>query len=262
MKPFWVDSRGLLSELGIALNIATWNLNHRAARKTIPDTIAPAIVSVNADLLVFTEFVHCDIKQDRADFYSQLDDAGYIHRLLSPLTPKQNHILIASRTPISQGDLLAPTTIHPAIPSNFLHVRALEHDIEIIGVRVPDYSKPVYKETAAAYWSWFSTFTASISDRQLVLIGDFNIDPEMKKYKHRHHLAELVQTGWSIASPEHGASFWANKNNAPHRLDHAFLTEKLSHRDAVYVDRVEGYWTCGENKYKEPDHAILTVEVV
>ena len=244
------------------MKIAIWNVNHRAVKKTIPEKIAASIVSVDADIFILTEFVHCDVKEDRKAFYKQLDDAGYKFRLLSPSIPKQNHILIASRNPIRQGDLTAPTDIHDSVPSNFLHIKTMDGDVEIIGIRVPDYSKSVHKDVAAAYWSWFSNLTMSISDRPLVIAGDFNIDPSMKKYKFRHHLTGLLDQGWSIAAPETGASYWANKNNSPHRLDHAFLTHKLSCRSSEYINHIDGFWTCGESKYKEPDHAILLVEVV
>jgi len=243
------------------MRIATWNVNHRAVRKTIPDTIAPAIISTDADVLVFTEFVHCDIKEDRQAFYGQLKDAGYIYHLLSDNTPKENHILIASRKPIVKGDLLPPTTIHSSVASNFLHVKYEDTATEIIGMRVPDYSKPIYKEVAKAYWNWFSSLTDEISDRPIIILGDFNIDPDMKKYKYRHHLTGLLDKEWQIASPERGASFWANKNNAPHRLDHAFLTNNFHIKNTSYLQKVDDLWKCGENKYKEPDHAILLVEV-
>lgn len=243
------------------MKIATWNVNHRAVRKTIPDTIAPAIISVDADILIFTEFVHCDTKEDRKAFYAQLNDAGYTHHILSPTTLKENHILIASRIPIVQGDLLAPTTIQSAVPSNFLHVKCVENDTEIIGIRVPDYSKTAYKEVAQEYWSWFSSLTEEISSRSFIMTGDFNIDLDKKRYKFRHHLTNLLENGWKTASPKEGASYYANQNNAPHRLDHAFLTDDFDVKDAMYIQEVDGLWKCGENKYKEPDHAILMVEV-
>jgi endonuclease/exonuclease/phosphatase family metal-dependent hydrolase len=243
------------------VKIATWNVNHRASRKAIPDKIAPAIISIGADVLVFTEFVHCETKQDRKAFYDQLKNAGYNCQFISPTTPKENHILIASRIPIVQGDLQAPTTIQSAVPSNFLHVKCLDTNTEIIGIRVPDYSKTAHKKIAQEYWTWFSSFTQDIADRSIIMTGDFNIDPDMKKYKFRHHLTDLMDIGWKMASPKEGASYYANQNNAPHRLDHAFINDRFEIMDASYIQEVAGLWTCGENKYKEPDHAILLIEV-
>lgn len=246
---------------GTILKIATWNVNHRAVCKTIPSTIAPAIISTDADILVFTEFVHSDTKEDRKAFYDQLVDAGYTNQILSSLTAKQNHILIASRTPIVQGDLKAPATIHRAVASNFLHVKCLENSAEIIGIRVPDYSKTKFKEIAQDYWRWFSSFAHEIAGRSIIMTGDFNIDLEKKRYKFRHHLTDLLENGWQIASPKERASYYANRNNAPHRLDHTFLTEGFEVIDSSYVQQVGSLWKCGENKYKEPDHSILVVEV-
>lgn len=247
------------------MKIVLWNVNHRATRKVIPSSsIAPAIVSTGADIIILTEFVHCDTQEDRQLFYNQLRDAGYHHQLLSVTTPKrENHILIASRQGINRGEITPPTTIHSSVPSNFLHVKATVEDIpiEIIGIRIPDYSKSVYKEIAKKYWEWFSELTEEIVERSVIMIGDFNIDPAMKKYKFRHHLTDLLKNGWQMASPASGASFYANKNNAPHSLDHAFLTENFVIREATYIQEVDGLWKCGDNKYKEPDHAMLVIDV-
>ncbi|MBU1566859.1 MAG: endonuclease/exonuclease/phosphatase family protein [Proteobacteria bacterium] len=248
----------------INYKIATWNVNHRAARKTIPSSIAQSIISTNPDIIVFTEFVHCDTQADRQQFYDQLRNAGYTHQLLSVTPPKENHVLIASRQEIIPGDIAPPSTIHPSVPSNFLHIKTTFENrlLEIIGIRVPDYSKSIYKEVAQKYWEWFSDLTEEIVDRSVIMIGDFNIDPSMKKYKFRHHLNDLLENGWQIASPADGASFYANHNNAPHRLDHAFLTQNLTIMDAAYIQEVKGLWKCGENKYREPDHAMLVIDVV
>ena len=145
------------------MKIAAWNVNHRASQKKIPFSIAPAIISTGADVIVFNEFVQCDFKADRLAFYGQLEHAGFTFRILSTPTPKENHILIASRVPVVAGDLVAPTTIQSAVPSNFLHVRCVESKTEIIGLRVPDYSKTTYKEVAHEYWTWFSSLTKEIA---------------------------------------------------------------------------------------------------
>lgn len=122
-------------------------------QKTIPYTIALSIVSTGADIIVLTEFVHCDNQEDRQQFYDQLRNAGYHHQLISITNPKEKHVLIASRHEIIPGDITPPTNIPPSVPSNFLHVKAAIENkpVEIIGIRVPDYSKPIYKEVANNY---------------------------------------------------------------------------------------------------------------
>ncbi len=115
---------------------------------------------------------------------------------------------------------------------------------------------------AQAYWSWFSLLTDKITDRPIIMTGDFNIDLDKKRYKFLHQFTDLLDNGWQIASPKEGASYYANQNNAPHRLDHAFLSDKFKVKNASYIQKVDGLWKCGESKYKEPDHAILVVEVV
>src|SRR5271165_4862365 len=108
---------GGLSEM--SLRVLAWNVNHRARAKAIPLTLADAIISLEPDVIVLTEYVH---GATRSPFLAQLADCGLPYWLVSHVTPlKENHVLIASRTPIDLGSIRAPD-IAPSVPSNFLHV--------------------------------------------------------------------------------------------------------------------------------------------
>src|SRR5690242_6978846 len=115
------------------MRLITWNVNHRARAKAIPPRLAEMIVSLEPDLVVLAEF--------RRSFLAQLAGRGLPNWLVSRVTPRgENHVLIASRTPIVPGAIEAPA-IAPSVPSNVLHVISPHEGIEILGLRVPDYSK-------------------------------------------------------------------------------------------------------------------------
>ena len=59
------------------MRIAAWNLNHRTKEKTIPLTALHGIDSVNADILVLTEYVD---GPSRTEFKRSLADMGYGHK--------------------------------------------------------------------------------------------------------------------------------------------------------------------------------------
>ena len=51
-----------------------------------------------------------------------------------------------------------------------------EAGCEILGLRIPDYSKqPKFKR---ACWDWIIETATTVKDRPFVLIGDFNADPD------------------------------------------------------------------------------------
>ena len=64
-------------------------------------------------MIVLTEYVH---RETRRPFLDQLADRGLSHWLVSHVTPLgENHVLIASRTPIEAGSIQAPD-IAPSVP--------------------------------------------------------------------------------------------------------------------------------------------------
>ena len=59
------------------VTVAAWNVGHRARRKEIPDELAAAVESLNADVVLLTEFV--DGGADRDQLRVSLSAAGYDH---------------------------------------------------------------------------------------------------------------------------------------------------------------------------------------
>jgi hypothetical protein len=77
-----------------SIRIVTWNLNHRAKRRRIPDWIASSILSVEPDVVVLTEYVE---GADHQKFTEDLRAGGIAFVQKTDYVPKENQILIASR---------------------------------------------------------------------------------------------------------------------------------------------------------------------
>ena len=87
------------------MRIAAWNLNHRTKEKTISLMALCGIKSVNADILVLTEYVD---GPSRLEFKRSLADMGYGHISISRRITIHNQVLIASKSEQITGDIAAP----------------------------------------------------------------------------------------------------------------------------------------------------------
>ena len=100
------------------MRVLIWNLNHRAARRRMPEWIAAATSPWAADVVVLTEYVE---GPDHDRFLRELDVQGLQHSAQTESRKGQNQVLIASRVPSRRGHLVAPT-FHDSVPPNALHV--------------------------------------------------------------------------------------------------------------------------------------------
>jgi hypothetical protein len=236
------------------MRIVAWNINHRIREKTIPDKMTEAIASLGPDVIVLTEYVH---GSSRLRFLAALAELGFGHWLVSDPRPRENHVLIAARTAFEPGPIFAPE-IAPSVPSNALHVRLPQEGLEILGIRVPDYSKDL--KTKRACWDWILKTASEVHDRPFVMIGDFNTDANYPRSQCGDHFGKLVDSGWQLASPPAGASFWSLSGHAV-RIDHAFVTRHLVVEGATYVTRAGGYVFAGKKREALSDHAVLSIDV-
>jgi endonuclease/exonuclease/phosphatase family metal-dependent hydrolase len=232
-----------------------WNLNHRARAKAIHPKLVEAIASLAADVIVLDEYVHGDT---RRPFLDQLAEHDLSYQLVSHITPQgENHVLIASRSPIELGSIQA-RAIEKSMPSNFLHVLLPRYGCEILGLRIPDYSKrPKMKRTC---WDWIIEMAATVKDRPFVMIGDFNTDPDDPSSLCRDCIAKLADNGWQLASPKEGASWWST-NRKPFRIDHAFVSRHLDVLESRYVAGFGGFGSLGNDEDSLSDHAPLLIEI-
>lgn len=240
------------------MKIIAWNLNHRAARRTIPTWISDAIAEQRPDAVVLTEYV---LGPDHVSFLERLAAAGLAYHALTPRVGHSNQVLIAAGEPLDDGDLRAPA-LHTDVPPNFLHVRLRASDVEVIGFRMPAFDgadRPRKRET----WEWLLEVLASVRPRPAVIVGDFNTAPGDSVGDCGDCLERLVAAGWHHARPDAGYSWRPANGGAGRQIDHAFHTESLRAMRVNYSWDFQAYGEdAASGKVGRPDHAMLTVKVV
>ena len=235
------------------VTVAAWNVGHRARRKAIPDGLATVLESLDSDVLVLTEFV--DGGADRDQLRDRLRAAGYHQDHLTDPLPVHNQVFVASRLPFDGGDIPPPTTDSHAT-SNFLHVRLHDSEIELVGLRAPDYKGAV----KSSYWGEVDDILNNIGDRAVVVAGDLNEDPfkgvsESFKSRRFHGLqafcAARPEGRWSYMNP--------HKDTSRSRIDHVLHTPRMRINEARYVDEIAGFRLAGPaSSAPLSDHAALT----
>ena len=229
-------------------------MNHRTHPKPIPDLVPEAIRALGPDLIVLTEYVR---GPSHDSFLDRLSDMGMSNVLMAPEVHGENSILIASQRHLVRGEIIAPP-IAPSVPYNFLHAELPDDDLQVIGIRVPDYSrKPRIRR---ACWDWLSSVAFDVISSPTIIIGDLNSDPRYPKSHCGDRFAKLVESGWQLALPEDGASFWAPSNHGV-RLDHAFVSPHYRVVSAKYVAEIAGLVLANKRKPSLPDHAALEIEI-
>lgn len=236
------------------MRILAWNVNHRTTQKRIPPDMAVAIGSLSPDVVVLTEYVP---GPSREQFIADIDAAGLSYILTSLRVPGQNSVLIASRMPIEAGHIHAPA-IAPALPSNVLHVHLPESGIDVLGLRIPDYSgTPALRR---ACWDWIQEVAREIHQRPSTILGDLNTDPTYSPARCGDRFARMEDEGWHHAKPP-GSSYWTLKGGLGKQLDHAFFSPHFRVLAAEYVREFRGFTFAGANPGAMSDHAALLVTI-
>jgi endonuclease/exonuclease/phosphatase family metal-dependent hydrolase len=218
--------------------------------------MAKAIASLTPDVIVLTEYVHGSSHQI---FIEQLDSYGFTYHLVSKRAVKENQVFIAANTKLECGNIIAPTNIDKSLPSNVLHVLLPEKGFDILGMRVPDYSKlPKIKRQC---WDWIQKIAAENRDRPFVLMGDLNTDPDDSKAKCGDRINQLMDNGWQHVMPKSGASYWSIKNGSRRRLDHAFVSRHFDVLAVEYISESGSHIFAGKKSESMSDHAVLLIEV-
>jgi endonuclease/exonuclease/phosphatase family metal-dependent hydrolase len=237
------------------MKLLTWNVNHRASRKRIPSLMGEALAWLSPDVIVLTEYVP---GPSHENFMAELVAGGFAHMCMSHYTPKENHVFIAARTDLVLGTIKGPP-IAPSVPSNVLHVHLKGHGLDIVGLRVPDYSKqPPIRH---ACWDWLETITRSVREQPFVFMGDFNVDPSYSPNKCGDRIGKLVASGWQHAAPSSGVSYWPVAGGTGKRLDHAFVSKHFVVRNTEYIWESGNYVFAGKTLGAMSDHAALLIEI-
>ena len=228
-----------------------WNVNHRARVRHIPEGLAPAILDREPDLVVLTEYVE---GRDHEAFTERLADGGLIYPVLTPQASGHNQVLIASRRRISRLDFPAPDTLGHA-SSNLLMVEVPELNLQVVGLRVPFYLKA---GDARFFWDWFEDALEALRDHPVVIMGDFNADPDKPRGRGSSHLARLVNKGWQLPRPEGDWSYRSTTGKTS-RVDHVLLAPGLVYGRVEYT--MPGSTVFAVDKPVLSDHAALLVEL-
>ncbi|HET9236139.1 MAG TPA: endonuclease/exonuclease/phosphatase family protein [Oligoflexus sp.] len=237
------------------MRIITWNVNHRTKEVPIRSGLIEALLALEADVMIITEFVP---GKSRTAFYQALSDGGYPFTIISEHLRGHNTIFIASRFPLTKGDLVAPSLMKAMTP-NALHVRLPSVGIEILGVRLP---LPVKKEHHFLWWEWVLASASSVRELPLVIIGDFNVDSRNRrfpKWKWSDPVQKLSELGFSLATPSTGFSFFPRADKKKTCLDHAFISKDFRLLRAEYVTEISGLRVAGTDGAVS-DHAVLLVD--
>ncbi len=228
------------------------NLNHRTFKKVIDPAMVQVVGRLDPDLIIFTEYVP---GPSNDEFLNGLAECGLSHVRQSDYVPRENAVLIASRMPLKKGTLSGPP-IHKSIPSNVLHVVVDELDLDLVGIRIPDYSRD--PETRRACWDWVLSIREQLNARNSMMIGDFNTDPKYPPSRCGDRIEMLSHKGWECASPEEGVSYWSLKGS-PCRIDHAFVSGNAIIRRSAYIAACGEYVLASVNHDGLSDHAAICV---
>jgi exonuclease III len=234
--------------------ILAWNLNHRASRKPVRESVASAILATESDAVVLNEYVE---GKDHGRFLDQLASGGLTSVRMTSARPRYNQIMIACAQNIEQVEFEIPDELEHAA-NNLLYVRVPTYFIDVMGIRVPWYVK---SREARSYWDWFAEAVRPLRERPLVIVGDFNADPERVRGRGTTHLTGLRSEGWQIPCPAGDWSFYSAKGKSS-RIDHALLTPSMNLVGARYITELSGHTFAGPGIQAVSDHAALLLDVM
>lgn len=239
------------------MRVLAWNLNHRAARRRVPEWIPSAIQSASADIVVLTEYVE---GQDHGRFLVDLSAIGLKHVHTSGQLKGENQVLIASREAMIRGGLVAPP-IYSSVPPNALHVVLRDSDVDVLGFRMPAFTGKEGRRLKRLTWEWLLEAAQTLRHGRSMIAGDFNTSPGDGASLCGDCMVQLTHMGWKHARPTSGYSFRHNESGSERAIDHAFLSP------ALQVLTSEFSWAFQEmapeaknTKVGVPDHAMLIVE--
>jgi endonuclease/exonuclease/phosphatase family metal-dependent hydrolase len=236
--------------------IATWNVNHRTGKTRFRLDAVNAIVALQADVVVLTEYYP---QKHHIAFCTNLSDAGWPYFLTSPEIVGEiaNRVLIASRLPIEPLAISLPT-FDRQFPPNILAVMIPTTRLRIIGLRIPAYEGKDRTYILAA-WDWLETIMAGFHDAPTVVLGDLNANPTSSRVRGGEHFRRILDAGWHRAIPPGGASYFG-LNGTRSEVDHLLCNSGCRPGDARYVIEAAG-WHLAGGKGTLSDHAALLVDV-
>jgi endonuclease/exonuclease/phosphatase family metal-dependent hydrolase len=236
------------------MRLISWNLAHQCREDPIPPAFLEAVALLSPDVLSLNEYVHGDT---RASFAENLNALGLRYLSVSQRLNGNNQVLVASRYPMTLGDLRGPPTSNMAGESNFLHVCFPTQGLEFVGLRAPSYSGAAQSD----YWQALAGVIRGAAHRRIVFMGDLNTDPDRKRHRPARHLREFAMEGWSVPSPAGEWSF-ISKSGIGTRIDHAIAAPALTLSEASYITCIGSLTLAAPNRTGAvSDHAPLLLRL-
>lgn len=220
------------------MKIAALNIQHGGGTRT--QAIADYLQSLGADAIVLSEY-----RLEDKGLASQLASLGYDHQHSGAQYPKENSVLVASKTPFTVGKATQ-------------RIVSVSFDgLTLVGVYFPqgEEKRPVFREIKAQ---------ADSGNENLLVIGDFNtgkpfIDETANTFACVDEFDALEQHGlidaWRSRNPETKEFTWYSSKGNGFRIDHAFCTEQVNQRISLIEYRHE------PRERKVTDHSALIVEL-
>ncbi len=266
------------------LKILALNVQHSARAKPTKRGVVDVVAALGANVIVLTEWMPFHgpavpgfLTTD--DFKIELAAIGLSYVMVSvgvsPEDEKNNHILIASRFPMVRGDQPLPPDATP----NALHVRLPDHDLDVVGLRVPGYgtvskAKTLTPEDKAqlraqsraaqqAWMDWLLAISRTARDGRAVLLGDINSEiGDRSGWRCADRLRTIASEGWNAAVPTEGYSY-VSPGGVGRRIDYAFVSPSLRVLSSAYHAEVGGHRILGRRHLDGAltDHAAYMVEV-
>lgn len=231
------------------IRLVSWNLGHRTREKAIPLDFFRAVGALEPDVLVLNEFKD---GPSRSELRHGLRSLGLPHILASAGRAGHNQVLVASRAPIETDGLAAPEAPDSHAQTNFMAVHHPTSGLTVVGMRAPAYAK---HSGAQAYWNAIGQILRSSSRRRLVLVGDFNVDPQGAQAF--PIFAQLTAHGWLLPRPTGAWSFVSGS-----KIDHVLASPTVWIGRCEYVCEAGGIvLACADPRARVSDHAALVAEL-
>lgn len=237
-----------------ALSIASWNVGHRLGSGKYKPEFVEAIPELRADLVCLNEYYP---RKHDDGIRARLRSMGFAIEVSGPTTKVANLTLVASRVPIRRA-AFEIDYFDDQMPSNTLAVEVPSHDLLIVALRIPMYTKTKAPLMAKA-WQILERALVPLRQKRVMLIGDLNCSLEHRRGAGRPYMARLMESGWCQAGAPGTRTFFSTAGHQSW-VDHCLHTPQVS-VSGFEVLKAAGGYVLADGPDALSDHAAIRVTV-